>query len=281
MVNGLRRIIKRFSKNRVTFMAAAICFYAFFAIFPFTLMSLVILSYFLDPEVVQESISAIAEFYLLHTNNLIEENLERMMRARGQVGLLSAVALFWSASGVFASLRISLNRIWEVTPRPAFWRGKLLDLATTSAFLLLLALTALGGTALRAVVTIMAEDMPTWLRGSTGFLFSTSLTGVLFAAAYHVIPNINPRIVPVLAGGAIGAIGFELTRYGFTWYLLTLSPYDLVYGSLGTIIAFLFWIYISITIFLFGATVAETIEHFYPTRKAVPLPRQMQLGQDR
>ncbi len=249
-------------------MAASISFYGFFAIFPFTLTSLVVLSYFLDAQVVRESISELAEFYLLQSNNLIEENLERMMKVRGQVGLVSGVALFWSASGVFASLRISLNRIWQVEPRPAFWRGKLLDLATTTSLLILLAAMAMGGTAFRALVTIMAEDMPSWLRGGTGFLFSTSITTVLFALAYHLIPNISPRLVAVLVGGAVGAVGFEFTRVGFAWYLTTLSPYDLVYGSLGTIIAFLFWIYLSITIFLLGATLAQTIHHFYPQIRA-------------
>jgi membrane protein len=258
----LVRAGRKYSEDGCAFMAAGVSFYAFFALFPFALLALVVLAYAIDAAVIQEHIFQVADFYLLNTGNLVQENLDRMLAVRGQAGLISLLALFWASSGVFFALRMALNRVWRVPRRPSFLHSKLVDLSISAFFLLLLAATAVGNTAVRAAAPVMTANLPAWARGWSGFLVALSVTTALFALAYRIIPNARPSALAVAVGGAAAAAGFELARFGFTWYVLTLSPYQLVYGSLGAVIALLFWIYLSVAVFLAGAELAEAVDYF-------------------
>ena len=61
-------------------------------------------------------------------------------------------------------------------------------------------------------------------------------------------------------GAAVAAVGWELANGAFKWYLTSgLARYQLVYGSLGALIALMLWIYISSIIVLFGAHLSATI----------------------
>ncbi len=63
-------------------------------------------------------------------------------------------------------------------------------------------------------------------------------------------------------GGLITGVAWVLLNNGFAWYLSSgLSQYQLVYGSLGTIVALLFWVYLTGTIVLIGAHLTASIQH--------------------
>ncbi len=74
---------------------------------------------------------------------------------------------------------------------------------------------------------------------------------------YWVVPATKVRPQDVWLGALVAAVLFEVGKIGFTFYLENFGSYDVVYGSLGAVATFLFWIYISSIILLFGAEVAS------------------------
>ncbi len=91
------------------------------------------------------------------------------------------------------------------------------------------------------------------------------------------LPATTVKLREVWPGALVAALFFEVGKFGFTIYLANFSSYGAVYGSLGAIVAFLFWVYITAVILLFGAEVASeyprVLRGDYPeTEKKPPLP---------
>ena len=84
--------------------------------------------------------------------------------------------------------------------------------------------------------------------------------------------------MPALGRGAVvGAIGWELAQRGFSWYLTSgFASYRLVYGSLGAVIAFMIWLYVTALVVLYGAhlSAAVAFHRRYNGETADPQPEE-------
>jgi len=127
-------------------------------------------------------------------------------------------------------------------------------------------LVSIGATGFLRVVRQRSEDIPYlgdaaeqagFLWDATSFLIPLALSFLAFTFLYWVVPATKVRLRDVWLGALVAAFLFEVTKVGFSIYLENFSNYDLVYGSLGAVAAFLFWIYLAANILLFGAEVAS------------------------
>jgi membrane protein len=95
-------------------------------------------------------------------------------------------------------------------------------------------------------------------------LLPSIVTFLMFTAAYRWIPNTNVRWRASIAGALWTAIAWELARNLFDIYLTSGLPnYEILYGSLGTVLALMLWIYISCVIILLGAHLTASIDFRY------------------
>lgn len=263
-VEFLVQVAKRFGKNGCSFMAAAIAFYTFFSLFPFLLLVLTVLSYWTDPILIKEQIVMVAEFYLPEAGPLVQENVQRMLASRSQVGILAVGVLFWSSSGVFSALQTALNRIWEVPIRPSFLSRKIRDLAISASLVVMVALSVAANTVIKTLAVFVGDPLVDWTAHGLGLILPFLVTSLLFFLAYRLIPARTPSVTAGVLGAVVAGAGTEAIRAGFTWYVSSLSPYQLVYGSLGVIIAVMFWIYLTGASFLLGAQMAQTADNRDP-----------------
>jgi membrane protein len=90
----------------------------------------------------------------------------------------------------------------------------------------------------------------------TATLIPLALSFATFLFAYRFIPPARPRYREALIGAAVTTAGFELAKNGFAVYLAHFADYNVIYGSLGAVVAFLFLVYLVASIFLYGAEVA-------------------------
>ena len=86
-------------------------------------------------------------------------------------------------------------------------------------------------------------------------ILATGLTFVVFLLLYKFIPSIWPKWKDIWMGALAAAVSFEITKVLFILYVRIFSPYDLAYGSMGALIAFMTWTYFSTLVFLFIAKV--------------------------
>ncbi|MCM2371562.1 YhjD/YihY/BrkB family envelope integrity protein [Aporhodopirellula aestuarii] len=105
--------------------------------------------------------------------------------------------------------------------------------------------------------TIGAGSRPTWVLQHA---LSLLAGWVLLFLLYALMPNTHVSLRAAAIGSAVGAVLWEFAKYGFQIYVSKAVPYSALYGSLGLIPLFLFWIYVTWLIVLFGLILTYTTQ---------------------
>lgn len=252
--------IRSFGDAGASDAAAAMSYYTFFAIFPLSLFLIAAGSLVLDSEYVYRQTVTVIDQVLPNSGPLIEGNVRQVIRLRGPVSIVGLAGLFWSGLGVFRVVALNVARAWPASRARSYLSNTALALKmfASLAGLLALSLASNGIASLlpRFQIPLLGDsavyETVLWpaLAGSVPFLF----TFLMFLALYRWAPNARVRWRDAAVGGAVAALGWQAAFRGFEWYLASgLGRYELVYGSLGAVVALLFWVYLSSFITLIGA----------------------------
>jgi membrane protein len=272
----VRQAFESFGDARGSEAAASMAYYTLFSLFPLLLVLAAAGSYVLDRQHVFQQVVDLVSNAIPISQNLIEENLRQVLQMRGVVGLISLGVTLWSASGAFAILTRNINRAWRKAPSRGFLQSRLIALGMLASLTVLLAISLLFSTALNVlsrfqVPLLHAESLygtPIWTVLSN--LVPWFFTFLLLMALYRWVPNAKVRWSAAFWAALVVALAYEIAANAFAWYLgSSLARYRIVYGSLATIVALLFWIYLSGWIIIFGAHLSAAVaEHTSEVQKA-------------
>jgi membrane protein len=234
--------------------AAAIAYFALFSLFPITLLSIAIASFSLGPSMDRQLIIHRLEFIAPALGQMLGQNIDEIIEARGSVTGVALVGLIWSASTVFYTFTHALNEIWGVKQRRAVWKRRGLAILFVLSFVgPTLFLASFTGSMIAHLRTLLPDPIIS-MGGGVSLVLAILLDVALFMVLYMMLPH-GGSTWRVILPGAMGA-GFlwELAKKVFLSFVSTyISVSNPVYGSVAAIIAFLAWAYLSGLIFLFGA----------------------------
>ncbi|HUE97736.1 MAG TPA: YihY/virulence factor BrkB family protein [Anaerolineales bacterium] len=234
--------------------AAAIAYFALFSLFPITLLSISIASFSLGPSMDRQLIIHRLEFVAPALGQLLGQNIDEIIEARGPITGVALVGLIWSASTVFYTFTHTLNEIWGVKKRRAVWKRRGLSIVFVLTFVgPTLFLASFASSMITHLRTLLPDQIIS-MGGGVSLVLAILLDVTLFMVLYMMLPHGASTWREILPG-AIGA-GFlwELGKKAFLSLVSTyISVSNLVYGSVAAMIAFLAWAYLSGLIFLFGA----------------------------
>jgi membrane protein len=266
----LVRAIQTFAEADAATAAASIAYYALFSLFPLLLFLVTIGSSVLQSERVEQEVLDFTATALPISQELVERNIEEVLARRGTVRAIAAVGLLWAATGVFTILARNINKAWHSARPRNFLQRRLLGLIIVSVLGGLLILSLISTTIFKLLPWLDA-GAPLWggvsLYETLTWKVATRLvpwffTFVTFFGLYRWIPNTEVRWSEAVWGALVATVGWEITKSGFAWYLGSgLAEYDLVYGSLGALVALMLWIYLSSLVLLFGAHFSAAISH--------------------
>ncbi len=167
-------------------------------------------------------------------------------------GLLGFVLLLASAVALLAQVEHAVNVIWSVRhARPRLQRWLTYWAALTIGPLVMAGSIAI---ALDAHEKLGAPRIVAQIAG-------VALTYLFFLASYLVLPATRVRLWPALGGAVVAGTAFELAKGIYAWAAAHLFRFQAVYGSIAAVFVFLLWLYLSWTIFLFGARLAFVLQH--------------------
>jgi membrane protein len=270
----VRQAFNSFGEARASGAAAGVAYYALFSLFPLLLTLAAAGSFVLESErAYQETIDLVSNAIPV-SQDLIGQTVRSVLQRRGAVGLVGLVGLLWSASGVFTNLAHNVNRAWSQAEQRGFLKGRLVALAMVGILAALLILSVLATTAINLLPrlhvplwgNVAAYEGVLWplVSGLVLWLFSF----FLFLALYRWVPNTAVPWPAALWGAGVAALLWEAAKRGFAWYLdAGLARYSLVYGSLGAVVALMFWLYLSAWITFFGAHLSAAVAR-HERRKA-------------
>jgi membrane protein len=261
--------IDSFSKARGSEAAAGMAYYAIFSLFPLLLALVAIGSLVLDRQQIMDQVISLVSQVFPISRGLIKQNLQQVVQLRGAVGLISLIGATWSATGVFTVLSRNINRAWTDAAPRNFLENRLVALGMVGVLVLLLGLSVASTAAFNVLAQLRVPlgggisiyQTPLWTIGSmlVPWLFVFSL----FLSLYHWVPNEHVPWPAAFWAALVVAAAWQIGANGFAWYVSSgLARYQLVYGSLGAIVALMFWIYLGSWLTFFGAHLGAALARY-------------------
>src|SRR5579885_1360550 len=253
-----------YSKAQGGSFAAAIAYYTLFSIFPIAVFLIGFAGYFMSNAQRDSMVNQLTSALGGSSTANVREQVMAATSGRAGIGIIALIAAIWSGSAVFTAIRTGLNAVWEKQQQASWLVQKTKDLGGVIGLAILLTLS-IASTALLTVVAnltekLLGKDVGHAVAFPIGLLLIVVPVGIVFLAfgALYVWaspPHIRWR--QVWPGALFGAIGFVVLSFGFSLYARYFGHYDKVYGTLGAVIAFLFYAYLVGTLILLGAEVVE------------------------
>src|SRR3984893_4230129 len=274
----LLRVYYSILENRILLVAAGVTFYSLLAIFPGITALISIYGLFADPAAVASHLDAIASVAPGGAIDVLREQMTRLAAQGGTtlgvsflVGL--AISLWTTNSGVKA-LFDALNIVYGEEEKRSFLKVNAITLLVTLGMIVFTLLTLATVVALPVALSYIA------LPGVTDFLIKSCRWPILFllvtlalAVLYRYGPSrTEPQWRWVTWGNVSAAIAWLAASALFSSYVASFGSYNKTYGSLGAIIGFMTWIWLSVIVVLVGAQLNAEIEH-QTAREAQPAGR--------
>ena len=265
----VRVIISDFFSNNCPYMAAGIAYWTLFSAFPLSLAAVSLLGFANPTSIEQEEMVARIIEQIPVSGDYVLDLVERVAEARGALSFVAVLGLLISGSAVFAAIRKGINHAWHVTRPHPFFIGRGIDLLML-VFVGLLALIA--GTNLVGLVARGASSI--WFVGepvvSVGFdigLLAASF--IVLAILYRFVPYTEVEWRDVWLGALVGSLMAYVVRVAFSGFLINVNEFNLIYGSLGALMALLVWVYLSAMSLVLGAEVSYIYSRAFGSRKAM------------
>jgi membrane protein len=263
-----KRTYKRVWDDNVGLVAAGVAFYSFFALL--SLLGLIVLVYgfVADPATVIEHMWSLTAVLPSDVAKIIGDQLMTSVEAsKGTkgVGILIAfvVATYGGTNGA-AAIITALNIAYEEKEKRSLAQFYLLAVSLTLGALIV-ALLSLAGTAALAFLQRIAPHAPNSLviAGKVaGYVLLVLFAALIASVLYRFGPSReDAKWKWITPGSAFAAVIWLLLTVGFGFYVSRFSNYHASYGSLGTVVALLTWIYLSAYTFVIGAELNSEIEH--------------------
>src|SRR5215208_4780587 len=266
----LKATVQEFIRDDALGLAAQLAYYLILTIFPFILFLVAVLDAFSSssPQFATELFDYLRRLLPPQVFDLIETYTRNTLRNPDTApGLLSVGILgtIWAASGAFSALMNALNRAYDVQETRPFWKVRgiaiLMTLGLSALILIGVLLLVAGpsiGRTLAEVLTLGDEFMFVWniVRWPAALLFMVVTVALLF----YFAPDANQPFRWITPGGVVGILLWVLASVAFNLYLSSdFNTYNKTYGSIGTVIILLLYLYIASRTILFGATLNATL----------------------
>ena len=282
-----KRTISEVRDDNLTDWAAALTYYAVLALFPALIVLVALLSLAGSyPETTDALLNIVSQVSSPAAAENVRDTIEDVVRNKGGAGALLGVGLLgalWSASGYIGAFIRASNAIYEIEEGRPFWRLRPLQIAITIAMVLALALVSLSlvltGPLAEAVgdqIGLGDTAVTAWNIAKWPVLLVVVM--LMFAVLYYAAPNVRqPRFRWVTLGGVVAVLGWILASALFAFYVANFGSYDKTYGSLGAVVTFLVWLWISNLALLFGAEFDAELERSRELAAGQPAEEQIQL----
>lgn len=281
----LKKTLREFSSDQCTDLAASLTYYTVLALFPGLLAVVSILGLVSDPqETIKQLLQVITNVGGGDVADLLRSPVEGLVRSPAApvtfiVGLLGAL---WSASGYVGAFGRAMNRIYNVREGRPIWklRPTMLGVTLFTVVLLVVGLFVLvSGPLARAFGDVIGlGDAAALVVSIVQWPILLIVMIVVVAVLYYWAPNIRQSNFKWVSGGALVAITiWIIASVGFGFYVGNFSNYNATYGSLGGVIVFLLWIWITNNALLFGAEFDAELERGRQLQAGIRAEEEIQL----
>ncbi|MFJ7288290.1 YihY/virulence factor BrkB family protein [Curtobacterium sp. AB451] len=285
LVYTLKKTLREFSGDQCTDLAASLTYYTVLALFPGLLAVVSILGLVSDPkETVETLLDIVTGIGGGQVAELLRDPIEGLVRSPAApitfvVGVIGAL---WSASGYVGAFGRAMNRIYNVREGRPIWklRPTMLGVTLFTVVLLVVGLLALvSGPLARSFGDVIGlGEVAATVLSIVQWPILLVIAIVVVAVLYYWAPNVKqPKFRWVSGGSILAILILVVASVGFGFYVANFSNYNATYGSLGGVIVFLLWVWITNNALLFGAEFDAELERGRQLQAGIRAEEDIQL----
>lgn len=264
---GIWEILKNsfsgFSQDNVTKLSGSLAYYTVFSMGPLMVVIIYLCGLFLGRDAAEGSIFTQLSGFVGHDTALQLQDIIKNASISGKssvAAVIGIITLLIGATTVFGDIQDSINRIWGLKPKPKRGWLKMIQ----NRFLSFSVIVSLGFLLLVSLgVSALIEGLSNHLRSLypdvtvvvfyiINLLLTLIISTLIFAVVFKVLPDAEITWKDVIAGAFATAILFMLGKFGISFYI-SKSNIGTTYGTAGSIVILLLWVYYSAIILYFGA----------------------------
>lgn len=254
------RLYRRTEQAELDLISAGVAFYGFLAIFPALAAVIAIWGVVFDPTVIRTQVELLRGFLPPEALLLVSTQVDALLLAPSSslrwATVFSTLFALWSARAGVAALIRGLNAVHHLPNRAGHYHQ-------LRALVMTLALVGLAMSAMTVAVIgpLLIEALPlnfdqVLTLHRVNLLLGLVLVVAAVSLAYRYGPNrLGPRPRYFTLGLIVAVVLWALAARGFVLYLANFPAYNRIYGSIGAVVALLFWLYVSSYAVLLGAAV--------------------------
>ena len=258
----LRRTVTEFSEDNLSDWAAALTYYGLLAMFPALIALVALIGLVGDPtsttNTITQIVTKIGPSSAASTFAGPIKSITSHKSAAGIVGIIGLGVALWSASSYVGAFMRASNVIYETPEGRPIWKLRPLQVLVTLVMLVLLVLVALALVLTGPIVTAVAGPLgigstavKVWDIAKWPVLLLVVIT--MLAVLFYASPNVKLAGFRWVTPGALFAVVLWLiASAAFAFYVANFSSYDKTYGTLGGLVVFLVWMWLTNTALLLG-----------------------------
>ncbi|PKQ70895.1 YihY/virulence factor BrkB family protein [Raineya orbicola] len=250
-------LLKNLLNNDLHIRASSVAFSLTLSLFPFLLFLLTLIPY--TPLDYQQVMSFARYNIPKEIFHFVETTISDILSNK-RTDLLSVSFLFtlYTATNGMSALIESFNKTFLYAEKRSFWQQRLIALYLTGiiSFTFLFAVVILIGSrfALKALLKwgFLNDDFLWWLLVISKYIIAFSVFFFVISLIYYIAPASHDRWRFISIGSIFTSISAILTTNLFSFYLENFASYNKLYGSIGTLIALMLWIYLLSFLLILG-----------------------------
>src|SRR4051794_14408267 len=266
LTKRLVKAAKEFNDDDMLYYGAALSYHVFFSLFPFIFFLLALLAALNIPgfwDWLLEQAQAVLPGQI---TGMVEQTVEQIRGQAQNSSLLSLwiIITLWTASSAVRTTMHAFNVAYDVAEERPLWKRYPLSILYT----ILLAVLIVVAVGLMVIGPEIAEWLAQQIGLGTAFVVlwewlripaAILLLIIVLALVYYLFPNIDQPFRVITPGAILAVIVWLGASFGFSYYVNNFANYNTIYGSLGTVIVILVYLYITAGVVLFGAEINEQV----------------------
>lgn len=257
----LQEAFREWLKDDASLLAAALAYYGLFSLVPLLILLLIFINLLFGSGILGADVAGLAQDLAgQQAPDIAGELVNRAgeQAASFRFTILSMIILLLGSAGLFVQTRRAFHIIWAIPEDKPFVTDAVRSYVTSFLLIAFVAFMLLISSFVSAVLLPIGErieeQLPVHLGLLRGVTFLTSFLFVtmLFAVTYKTLSEAELDWSNVLPGAAVTALLFAAGNFVIEIFV-SLIDVGSAYGAAGSLVVFLFWIYYSAQIFLFGA----------------------------